>query len=208
VSQDPHLPPLREDILPADPLELFSDWLKVAEEHSVMSYPNSLTLSTLGEGGYPDGRIVLLKGVDERGFIFYTNFRSAKGRAMEAEPRVGLTFYWDALGRQVRVRGRAERVPDEESDAYFAGRPRGSQLGALASFQSETLEGRGPLEERFLELERRYEGETVPRPEHWGGYVVRPVEVEFWQAAEYRLHDRFLYRRVEGDGWSTRRLYP
>lgn len=207
MSESPEFPVLEQTRVPTEPLELFKEWFHAATEHSVMSYPNSMTLTTLSRDGYPDGRIVLLKGVDERGFIFYTNFRSAKARALESESRVGLNFYWDHLSRQVRVRGRAERVPSDESDAYFASRPRGSQLGAWASDQSEVLSDRTRLEERFREVERRFKGREVRRPEHWGGYVVRPMEIEFWQAAAYRLHDRLLYRR-EDPGWSVRRLYP
>jgi pyridoxamine 5'-phosphate oxidase len=207
VNTLPDLPTLSEEILPVDPLDLFREWFRTAEEHSVMTHPDAMVLGTIGPEGHPSGRVVLLKGVDARGFSFYTNYRSAKAEDLDRDPRVSLTFYWDALGRQVRVRGTAERVSPAESDAYFASRPRGSRLGAWASDQSRELTERGSLEERFRELERRYEGHPVPRPPHWGGFIVVPAEIEFWQAGEYRLHDRFLYRKGP-DGWSWRRLYP
>ena len=158
-----------------------------------------------------DARIVLVKEVTPRGFVFYTNYRSAKGRALRAEPLAALTFYWDRLAKQVRVRGPVEKVSAEESDAYFRSRPRGSRIGAWASLQSEPLESRLMLEARCREFERRYPGDEIPRPPHWGGFLVRPVEIEFWQGRDDRLHDRFLFRREGNDpegAWGVVRLNP
>lgn len=200
-------PPLTPEALGPDPLEAFARWLSEAETESRMSYPNAATLSTVRPDGVPDGRVVLLKAVDERGFQFFTNHESDKGRALEASPRAAFTFYWDGMGRQVRVRGRVARLPAAESDAYFRSRPRGSQIGAWASAQSRPLSDRSSLEQRYREVEAEYEGREVPRPQHWGGYVLAPQEVEFWQEGRFRLHDRLLYRR-EGAGWGVTRLSP
>jgi pyridoxamine 5'-phosphate oxidase len=200
-------PPLAPERLPDDPIEAFSDWLAQAETESEMNYPNALTLSTVTPEGVPDGRIVLLKGVDQRGFHFFSNYESEKGRALADRPRAALTFYWDGMGRQVRVRGRVERLSPEESDEYFRSRPRGSQLGAWASRQSRSVESREALMARYRALEEEYEGKEVPRPEHWGGYVLRPDEVELWQEAPFRMHDRLLYRRGDA-GWTLTRLSP
>jgi pyridoxamine 5'-phosphate oxidase len=203
--------PLTAEILGSDPIRAFEGWLGEALDRSGMAFPNAACLSTVGEGGSPQGRIVLVKEVDPRGFVFYTNHHSAKGRALEADPRAALTFYWDVLGRQVRVRGPVERVAAEESDAYFRTRPRGSRIGAWASRQSEVLESRRVLEDRCREIEARYAGEEVPRPPHWGGILLRPVEVEFWQSRDDRLHDRIVFRREAEDvagAWVVRRLNP
>lgn len=198
---------LTPERLGPDPLAAFSRWLDEAEAESGMNYPNAATLSTISEAGDPDGRIVLVKGVDQRGFRFFTNYHSAKGRALEARPQAALTFYWDGMGRQVRVRGDAERLAAEESDAYFASRPRGSRLSAWASSQSRPLADRDELLARYREVEERYEGREVPRPDHWGGFLLRPREVEFWQEAPYRMHDRLLYRGADGE-WTISRLSP
>jgi pyridoxamine 5'-phosphate oxidase len=209
----PHLdftsprPLLTEETLGGDPILAFQRWLAEAGTTSGMTYPNAVALSTVDADGRPDGRIVLLKGADARGFTFFTNFASAKGRALEANPRAALTFYWDRLGRQVRARGGVERVPDAESDAYFASRPRVSRIGAWASEQSRPLSSRADLEARVAELEARHPGDEIPRPPHWGGFLLRPTEVEFWQEGPFRLHDRIRFRR-EGSGWVTDRLFP
>jgi pyridoxamine 5'-phosphate oxidase len=200
-------PPLTPDDLGPDPLQAFDRWWREAEAQAGMSYANAMTLATVASEGGPDARVVLLKGIDRRGFLFFTNYESAKGRALDENPRAALSFYWDAMGRQVRVRGRAERLPALESDDYFATRPRGSRLGAWASDQSREISDRESLERRFEELEDRYRGRAVPRPEHWGGYVVRPDQIEFWQDGVDRLHDRFLYRRTGGE-WTIVRLSP
>jgi pyridoxamine 5'-phosphate oxidase len=170
-------------------------------------YPDATTLSTVDAEGWPEGRIVLVKGVDVRGFLFFTNYRSQKGRSLEATGRGALTFYWGDLLRQVRAKGGIVRLSSEESDEYFRSRPRRSQIGAWASAQSEVLESRELIEARAAELELRYAGAEVPRPPHWGGYLLTPHEIEFWQEGENRLHDRFRYRRIDGS-WKVDRLNP
>jgi pyridoxamine 5'-phosphate oxidase len=167
-----------------------------------------MTLATVTAEGRPSARIVLIKGFDERGFIFYTNYEGRKARELEANPHCALVLYWAELERQVRIEGRVSRVSDEESDAYFAGRPRGSQLGAWVSEQSRSIENRGALEIRLSELEREYEGREIPRPPFWGGFRVEPEVIEFWQGRENRLHDRLQYRRSEDGGWKRERLQP
>lgn len=200
---------LTRDSLPDDPVVLFEQWLEEAGGHSRMEYPNACILSTADADGRPDGRVVLLKGVGGDGFRFFTNYRSAKGRALQARPHAALTFYWDALGRQVRVRGRVERLDPDGSDAYFRSRPIESRLGAWASEQSRPLESREALERRIDEARARFADAEVPRPPHWGGFLLRPDEMEFWSAGEARLHDRFVFRKgPAGDHWSTVRLYP
>lgn len=171
--------------------------------------PTAMTLATSANGRV-SARIVLLKGVDARGFRFFTNYGSDKGRQLAAEPVVALVFHWKTLrsGVQVRVEGRAERLPAAESDVYFATRPRGSQLGAWASLQSDTLDERATFERRIEELERRFADVPVPRPAHWGGYVVAPSRIEFWYGADFRLHERQCYERDERGAWTRRMLYP
>ncbi len=194
--------------MPADdPMEIFRRRYGEAVRLGIEK-ANAMTLATAGPDGRPSGRMVLLSSSDERGFVFHTNFDSRKGEEIARNPRVALVFWWDPLGLQVRVEGRAEKTSAAESDAYFAGRPRGSQLGAWASDQSRPIPGRAVLEERLRELERRYAGGPVPRPPHWGGYRVVPDAIEFWEQRENRLHDRVLYLRVEGGGWRRERLAP
>jgi pyridoxamine 5'-phosphate oxidase len=166
-----------------------------------------MTLATATPEGRPSARIVLLKGFDERGFVFYTSYEGRKGRELETNPTCALVFYWGELERQVRVEGRVSRIPEEESDEYFGSRPRGSQLGAWASEQSRPVEGRDALEERLRNLEAEYEGRELPRPPFWGGYRVEPEVMEFWQGRENRLHDRLVYRR-SGGSWMRERLQP
>src|SRR5690606_14622303 len=170
--------------------------------------PNNLTLATASADGFPSARTVLLKGYDARGFVFYTNQQSRKGRELAENPRASLVFWWDRLERQVVIQGTVTPVPDDEADDYFHSRPRGSQLGAWASRQSTVIESREVLERRLEELEKEYEGKEIPRPEYWGGYVVKPLSIEFWQGRPNRLHDRLRYRLSDDGAWIIERLSP
>ena len=197
---------LREADASPDPIEQFREWFDQALGADLYE-PNAMTLATATPDGRPSARIVLLKGFDDLGFVFYTNYESRKGREMEDNPRAALVFHWNELERQVRVEGIVSRVSADESDAYYASRPRGSRLGAWASEQSRVSDGRETLERRLEELEAEYGEGEVPRPPYWGGYRVEPEAVEFWQGRENRLHDRLLYRRERG-GWRIERLQP
>ena len=197
---------LKESDTDPNPIEQFRRWFDEALA-SNLHEPNAMTLATATPDGHPSARVVLLRDFDERGFVFYTNYEGRKGRELETNPYAALVFYWGELERQVRVEGRARRVPDEESDAYFELRPRGSQLGAWVSEQSRPVRDRDTLEQRLRELEAGYEGRAVPRPPFWGGYRVEPETMEFWQGRENRLHDRLRYRRSEGM-WRRERLQP
>jgi pyridoxamine 5'-phosphate oxidase len=202
-------PGLTREMLADDPLEQFDRWFEIARAKSGQEMPEAACLSTVDGEDYPDGRIVLLKARDPRGFVIYTNLESAKGRAVTARPRASLVFYWEVLGRQVRAQGDVERVSDAESDAYFATRPRGSQIGAWASAQSSVIASREALLARVADITAQHEGGSVPRPPHWGGLRIVPRRVEFWQGMPDRLHDRFVYRRAsEGDAWTVERLAP
>ncbi len=196
---------LDEDDLDRDPIVQFRTWFRAAEEER-MPLPEAMTLATATPDGVPSARLVLLKGIDERGFVFFTNRESRKGRELAANARAALVFYWSALGRQVCVEGAVETIDDEESDAYFRSRPRGSRLGAWASPQSALIGERDELERRLAELEALH-GDDVPRPPFWGGYRVVPDAIEFWQHRADRLHDRFVYRR-RGGAWLVARLAP
>ena len=192
----------------ADPIALFREWFSEALACREMAEPTAMTLATVNEDGMPWARVVLLKDVDERGFAFYTNTSSAKGRQLAANPKAALCFYWMPLGKQVRVRGVVERVTDDESDTYFATRSRESRIGAWASLQSDTLASPEELHARYADLTKEFEGRDVPRPPNWSGYRVVPQAIEFWLRGEHRLHDRVLYERDDDGGWRWRRLYP
>jgi pyridoxamine 5'-phosphate oxidase len=198
---------LKESDTDPNPIEQFRAWFDEALAANLHE-PNAMTLATATPEGRPSARVVLLKGFDERGFVFYTNYEGRKSGELEANPPCALDFYWGELERQVRIEGRAGRIPDGESVAYFSGRPRGSQLGAWVSEQSRPVADRGVLERRLRELEAEYEGREVPRPPFWGGYRVEPEVIEFWQGRENRLHDRLVYRRSGNGGWRLERLQP
>jgi pyridoxamine 5'-phosphate oxidase len=193
--------------LAADPVEQWHRWHVQALEAGVAE-PNAMTVATVGLDGVPDARIVLAREVDDRGLVFYTNFTSAKSRQLDAAPAAAAVFSWLDLHRQVRVRGAAARVADAESDAYFTTRPRGSQLGAWASPQSEVLRDRGELERRVIIADEEFADDEVPRPDFWGGWRLVPSEWEFWQGRPNRLHDRLRFRRAAAGDWIVERLAP
>jgi pyridoxamine 5'-phosphate oxidase len=199
------MPPLRREALADGPFEQLAEWYERATREVPLA--DAMCIATIDDDGIPDARMVLLKAHGPEGLRFYTNRASAKGRQLGANPRAAAVIYWRELDRQVRARGRVEELGDEASDAYFGTRPRDSQLGALASPQSRPIESREALDARVEELDSEYEGRDVPRPAHWGGYLLVPDEIEFWQGQVGRLHDRFRYTR-EGGGWRIERLAP
>lgn len=211
---------LMEDAVPEDPFALFQKWFDEVEASEGVEEPNAMTVSTVGLDGYPKNRVVLLKELAKNGFVFYTNYESEKGKAIAEYPQLCLSFFWPNLERQVIIKGRAERVSTEESDAYFRSRPKGSQMGALVSDQSRVIPSREPLEDQLADLREKYREREVERPGHWGGYLVKPVSIEFWQGRPNRLHDRIRYTRQnasdsqdasdrqETSGWKMERLAP
>jgi pyridoxamine 5'-phosphate oxidase len=198
--------PLEAESFPSEPMPMIRRWLDEAEADGIR-LPNAIALATAAADGRPSVRHVLLRGVDDGGFVFYTNHGSRKGIELAENPRAAFSMYWRELDRQVSVTGDVELVSDEESDAYFATRPREARLGAWASRQSSELSSRAELLERYRDFDVLYPGDDVPRPPFWGGYRIRPLTVEFWQGRLHRLHDRFRYAR-DGDAWSVRRLAP
>lgn len=194
------------DAIDADPIAAFEEWFVEVQKAGLWE-PNAMVVATVDAAGMPHARNVLLKAVDERGFVFYTNYESDKGRQLLAHPQVALTFSWIELRRQVRINGLAEQLPADESDAYFASRPRGSQLGAWASPQSRTIAHRGELDDRWAELDANFGDDDIERPAWWGGFRVRPSRIEFWQGRPNRLHDRLRFER-DGEAWSLHRLAP
>ena len=191
----------------ADPIELFQAWLEIAEEAGIHE-PNAIALATATAEGVPSVRMVLLKGIDERGFVFFTNYESRKASEIEANPHAGLCIHWPVLERQIRVTGSVTRISEEESYAYFRSRGRGSRLGAWASRQSHPLPDRAELEGRVREMKERFQGDEVPLPPYWGGYRIVPDQIEFWQGKADRLHERLVFSRPVGGVWGTERLYP
>ncbi len=190
-----------------DPIAKFIDWLSDVEQNSGLAEPSAMTLATADAKGNPSARIVLLKGVDQRGFVFYTNLESAKSDDIKENPKAALCFYWMPLKRQVRVEGRVEPVAADEADAYFAGRPRESQIGAWASKQSRRLEHREDLLQAVADNSEKFAGKHVPRPSFWSGWRVVPEKIEFWEQGDHRLHDRELFTR-DGKKWRVETLYP
>jgi pyridoxamine 5'-phosphate oxidase len=198
--------PLSKKDVSTNPFEQFNRWFDEAL-YANLEDPTAMTLATASKDGRVSSRIVLLKGVEENEFVFYTNYNSLKGRQLEENPQGSLTFYWPGLIRQIRIEGRIEKLPGKTSDEYFNSRPRDSQISAMASAQSSEIPDRKSLEEKTEALRKKYEGKKVPRPEFWGGYALKPGRIEFWQGRENRLHDRIEYLREE-NRWQIRRLAP
>jgi pyridoxamine 5'-phosphate oxidase len=199
---------LLESSIPEDPINLFNRWFHEVEDFDAAGEVNAMTVSTIGLDGFPKSRVVLLKKFNEEGFIFFTNYNSEKGRAITQNPNVCLSFFWESMERQVIIKGIASKTSEDISDNYFASRPDGSKLGAIVSNQSEIVASRSFLEENLKQLEKDFEGKEIPRPKHWGGFLVTPVEVEFWQGRPNRLHDRILYSAQEDFSWKIERLSP
>jgi pyridoxamine 5'-phosphate oxidase len=194
--------------VPENPIELFRDWFIEVDTHFDIEEANAMTISTIGLDGYPKSRVVLLKKYTHEGFIFYTNYNSEKGKAIEENSNVCLSFFWHSAERQIIIKGKAEKIAENLSDGYFESRPRGSQLSALVSNQSETVKDRAELEKKLKTLETKYKGKEIERPKHWGGFIVKPVELEFWQGRANRLHDRIRYQLQDGFDWQIDRISP
>lgn len=199
---------LIETDIPEDPINLFHKWFHEVEDFGGVDEVNAMTVSTIGLDAFPKSRVVLLKKYNEEGFIFYTNYDSEKGKAITANPNVCLSFFWHSMERQVIIKGIAEKASTIISDNYFASRPDGSKLGAIVSNQSEVIESRSILENKLKELERQFEGKQIDRPTNWGGFLIRPIQVEFWQGRPNRLHDRIRYSLQDDYFWKIERLAP
>lgn len=199
---------LLENSIPNNPIELFQIWFSESEETNQLDEVNAMTLASMGLDGFPKSRVVLLKKINEEGFIFYTNYTSEKGKAIDANPNVCLSFFWQYLERQVIIKGIAEKISAHESDAYFNSRPTGSKLGAIVSVQSEIIPSREFLDNKLKDLESETKGKDILRPSHWGGFIVKPVEIEFWQGRPNRLHDRIRFSKDISSNWKIDRLSP
>ena len=199
---------LSEDSVPKNPMELFQKWFYEVEESGMVEEANAMTISTVGLDNFPKNRVVLLKKYTWEGFIFYTNYNSEKGIAITNNPNVCLSFFWHALERQIIIKGVAEKTSENISDGYFESRPDGSKLGAWASSQSEVVTSRNELDTLLKQYEKKYEGKEIPRPKHWGGYIVKPTSIEFWQGRPNRMHDRLRYTLQENYDWKLERLAP
>jgi pyridoxamine 5'-phosphate oxidase len=207
IRKDYKMHSLNETDVAADPMDQFTVWWNDATKSEIEEV-NAMTLATATKNGMPSARIVLLKGYDPTGFIFFTNYQSHKGQELEENPHACLVFFWKELERQVRIEGTVEKISEKESDLYFQSRPRGSRIGAWASPQSTVIPGREFIEKNSSEMETKYADEAVPRPPHWGGYLVRPRLIEFWQGRSNRLHDRIRYRKSDSGNWTIERLAP
>ena len=191
-----------------NPMELFQTWFRNADESETVEETNAMTIATIGKDGYPKSRVVLLKKITWEGFVFYTNYSSEKGTAIQENNNICLSFFWPALEQQIIIKGKAEKLAENLSDGYFESRPDGSKLGAWASNQSRVVNSRESLEENLSSLEKKFEGKEIPRPKHWGGYLTKPTSIEFWQGRPNRLHDRILYTLQEDFSWKLERLAP
>ena len=196
------------DNVPENPIELFRNWFVEVDNHFNVDETNAMTISTIGLDGYPKSRVVLLKKYTHEGFIFYTNYDSEKGKAILANPNVCISFFWHSAERQIIIKGKAEKISENLSDGYFESRPRGSQLGAIVSNQSEVVKDRAELENKLKALELKFESKEIERPNNWGGFIIKPVELEFWQGRPNRLHDRIRYQLQDDYNWKLERLAP
>lgn len=199
---------LLEANCPENPMELFQKWFHNADDSDTVEETNAMTISTIGKDGYPKSRVVLLKKFTWEGFIFYTNYSSEKGKAILANNNVCISFFWPALEQQIIIKGKAEKIAENLSDGYFESRPDGSKLGAWASDQSAVVDSREELENQLKTYQQQFEGKEIPRPDHWGGFIVKPVSIEFWQGRPNRLHDRIRYSLLEDFSWKMERLAP
>lgn len=199
---------LQEDAIDKNPLQQFQKWFYEVERTDGIDEPNAMTISTIGSDGFPKSRVVLMKKFTHEGFIFYTNYESEKGKALANNPSTCLSFFWPNLERQIIIKGTAEKIAENLSDGYFESRPMGSKLGAIVSEQSKVVDSRITLEKRLEALEKQYEGKEIYRPDNWGGYIVKPVSIEFWQGRPNRLHDRIRYTLLKNLDWKIERLQP
>ncbi|QYA27223.1 pyridoxamine 5'-phosphate oxidase [Gramella sp. MT6] len=199
---------LKESDIPREPLELFQSWFQLADESENVEEANAMNISTVGKDMIPLSRIVLLKSFSKEGFTFFTNYDSQKGKAISENPQCCISFFWPSLEKQIIIQGKVSKIPEKESEEYFQSRPRGSQLGAKASDQSSSIPSREHLESKLNDLEEKYKEGEIPKPENWGGYIVKPFKFEFWQGRKSRLHDRILFSYISENNWKIERLAP